>query len=129
MSVLLSASIFFSSLTTSFTLFSALYGICFGLFSGILYMVPINICYSYFPDNKGLIAGIISSGYGFGSMIFATIVLDIVNPDDEHADEFSCFSRDVADRLPKAIRVLSLIYLIGMIIAGFMITHPEEDRN
>lgn len=128
MAVLLAGSIFVSSYSPNFTFFSAFYGILFGLFSGILYMVPINIGYNYFPNNKGLVAGFISSGYGFGSMIFASIVLDIVNPDDEHADEFSCFPREVADKLPKAIRICSLIYLIGMAIAGILITHPEEDR-
>lgn len=69
--VTLSLSIFFSSFVlNSFPLFSLLYGFVFGLANGLVYMVPFNLCYAYFPDKKGLVSGVISAGYGFGATVF-----------------------------------------------------------
>jgi hypothetical protein len=48
--------------------------------------VPIICSWEWFPDNKGLVGGLILSGYGFGAFVFGFISTAIVNPDNESVD-------------------------------------------
>ena len=50
---------------------------------GISYLIPYNNAYKYFPNNKGLVSGIICSGYGIGAFIMSLVVLALINPDNE----------------------------------------------
>lgn len=63
--------VFISSWIVNFGGFVVVYGIIFGFFSGILYIMTIFIAYRFFPKNKGLVAGIVLTGYGFGTFIFS----------------------------------------------------------
>ena len=72
--------IFASSYTTNLNNFIFLYGILGGVGIGITYMIPLVCSMEYFPDNKGLISGIIMSSYGLGSFIFNVVSTKIVNP-------------------------------------------------
>lgn len=44
-----SATVFICSFVTNKTTFIILYALLFGTISGILYMIPIECCVSYFP--------------------------------------------------------------------------------
>lgn len=74
------SGIFASSYTKDLPTFIALYGILSGIGTGMTYMVPLVCCMEYFPDNKGLISGIIMGSYGLGSFIFNIVATKIVNP-------------------------------------------------
>lgn len=63
--------IFASSFTTSLTTFVFMYGACSGLGCGMNYLIPFVCGWRYFPNNKGLVSGIISGAYGMGNMIFS----------------------------------------------------------
>ena len=45
-------------------------------------MVPLIAAWKYYPDNKGLVGGIILGFYGFGSFIYSQIARAIVNPNN-----------------------------------------------
>ena len=45
-------------------------------------MIPVYIGFLYFPQKKGMVSGIILTGYGFGTFIFSLIILGIVNPEN-----------------------------------------------
>ena len=62
LTILCAASIFFSSFCEVFAAFCIIYGICFGFFSGLLYMMPIYCGYLYFPTKKGLVSGLVLTG-------------------------------------------------------------------
>jgi len=53
--------------------FIILYGGMSGIGSGMTYMLPMVCGWEYFPDNKGLITGIIIGSYGAGSFFFIQI--------------------------------------------------------
>ena len=59
----------FASYTTSIWVFISLYGLLGGIGNGMSYMIPLVCTWEYFPKRKGLITGIIVSGYGLGSFI------------------------------------------------------------
>ena len=42
--------------------------------------MPIYNSWKYFPDNKGLVGGIVVAGFGFGAFVFNIVSTAIVNP-------------------------------------------------
>ena len=71
-----------STLLTSFmtTLFSytITYGVLFGMSIGISYTAPISICFSWLPDHKGLVSGVILAGFGGGAILFNILASYVV---------------------------------------------------
>ena len=72
-----------ASYSTNWWLFIYFYAVQFPLGIGLVYFTPIICSWEWFPDNKGLVGGLILSGYGFGAFVFGFISTAIVNPDDE----------------------------------------------
>jgi OFA family oxalate/formate antiporter-like MFS transporter len=71
---------YLASLTTNCFWFIILYGMCGGLGVGIAYMIPIYTSWYHFPDRKGLVSGIIMSGFGLGIFIFNILTTNWINP-------------------------------------------------
>ena len=49
-----SASTYALAYITSLYSYIFFYGICFGLFLGYCYLIPIRNCYDYLPEQKGI---------------------------------------------------------------------------
>jgi hypothetical protein len=79
--ILLSVSIFVSSLVTSMWVFVFFYGILFGLLVGSAFMIPVIECNKYFPGRKNYVNGIILIGTGAGSVVFGMFSYTYLNPD------------------------------------------------
>jgi len=47
-----------------------------------VYYTPILCGWEWFPNNKGLISGLILGGFGFGAFFFGFISTALTNPDD-----------------------------------------------
>lgn len=66
-------------------------------------------------------------GFGSGALIFNFILLGIVNPDNEKQTN-NLFPKEVGDRLPTALLVLSAVYLgVGLLGVLLSIKPKEED--
>lgn len=66
-------------------------------------------------------------GFGIGALIFNLILLHLMNPDNEPLDkETKRYSRDVANNLPFALRVMSGIYLALGLLGVFLTTPPKK---
>lgn len=63
------------------SLFIVVYGVFFGLASGLNFMVPIVECNKYFPGKKMYINGVILTGTGLGSVVFGLFSYNFLNPD------------------------------------------------
>ena len=61
-------------------MFLLLYSVVGQLGYGICQYPHIIAAWEWFPDHKGLITGIISAGYGFGTFVFAQVSTALVNP-------------------------------------------------
>ena len=48
-------------------------------------MIPLVVCWEYFPNNKGMVSGILSGAYGMGSFFYTLISTNIVNSLGEKA--------------------------------------------
>lgn len=68
-----------SFMPTMFT-FIILYGVLFGLFSGMNFMLTIYECNKYFPGKKMFINGFILAGTGLGPVVFGLFSYNYLNP-------------------------------------------------
>ena len=120
-----------SSFCTNFWLFFICFGLGYGGTIGFVYLNIILNAYKYFPTRRGLIGGVLMGVYGMASLISNYIMLYIMNPDnkkalkDENGEYY--FEKDIADRLPNALRVLSFYLLGTMIIGNIMIFQYKEE--
>ena len=80
------SAMFLASYATSWWLFVYFYAVQFPFGIGIVYYTPIICSWEWFPENKGLVGGLILSGYGFGAFVFGFISTAIVNPDDQSVE-------------------------------------------
>ena len=132
--VVMSVCVFVSSYMTSFWYFVLLYGVGFGFGSGMIYLIPLYNCYKYFPNKRGLISGIIMGGYGVASLISSNIILSIVNPDNKKPGDDHFFPLEIANNVPKSLRIIA-IFFFGLMILGiiflfeFPMTPEEEHEN
>eukprot|EP01017_Pseudomicrothorax_dubius_P010151 TRINITY_DN13594_c0_g1_i4.p1 TRINITY_DN13594_c0_g1~~TRINITY_DN13594_c0_g1_i4.p1 ORF type:complete len:298 (+),score=68.79 TRINITY_DN13594_c0_g1_i4:11-904(+) len=133
---LMSAVIFLASFVKTFWLFTLLYGILFGLCSGVFYMLPIYIGWNHFPKKRGLVSGSIIAGFGLSTFIFNFIALQIVNPDNQKPGKkvFSgenveyYFQDEIASKVPSMLQTLSVCYLILGAI-GSICMRPPLKKN
>lgn len=65
------------------------------------------------------------SGFGLGSAIFNYVILGLVNPHDENMDEHNRYPEHIANNLPFALKILSVIY-IGMGLLGSALIRPPK---
>lgn len=92
---------------------------------GLAYYVPIIICWEWFPNKKGAIAGGLVSGFGFGPVIFGFFTSSIVNPNNvgkltNEDGKKIYFPQEVSDRVPEMYHK-SLILMAALSVAGVLL--------
>mmetsp|Transcript_12595 Transcript_12595/g.13838 ORF Transcript_12595/g.13838 Transcript_12595/m.13838 type:complete len:454 (-) Transcript_12595:53-1414(-) len=123
--LLVSGGTFASSFLTDVYAFIVVYGVLVSLAYGTGYLVPIKICWEYFPMKKGMVTGLIVAGFGTGAFLFNFIATAVVNPHGEGPEERVTrgsstefyFGESVASRVPLMLRVMSACYLVLCSIA------------
>ena len=96
---------------------------------GFVYMAPIISSWSYFPEKKGMVSGLITGSLGVSAAFFDPLSTFLVNPDNESPDieekngdiEDHYYHYDIASRSPAMLRWLCLIYLIMAIVGTILI--------
>ena len=83
---MLSWVVLISSFMTDFITILIFYGLLNGLSIGVGYISPVKNAYTHFQDRKGFAAGVCMSGFGFGSVIFNYIIVELINPNNEKID-------------------------------------------
>lgn len=58
------------------------FAIGFGIMKGAIQAGTLRAGWSHLPKRKGLVSGIIISGYGFGAAFFSMLFELLANPDD-----------------------------------------------
>jgi len=89
----------------------------FGIGISINNLIITKNCWKYFPDNKGIVNGVIMSASGI-STTFLTPIADylIINPEKKETDLDGLYPIEIANRLPKYIyALLGIFFVIGTI--------------
>lgn len=121
-----------ASYTTKEIYFVLLYGSLSGIGLGINYLVPFVCGWKYFPNNKGLVSGIISGAYGMSNVVYSFLSTKLVNPENKKATiiinaDLKYFEEDVASRVPEMIRFLCIIWFFQIILAILLISQPKDE--
>jgi OFA family oxalate/formate antiporter-like MFS transporter len=105
------ASVSVGSTTTSgsFPMMYIAYALL-GIGVGIGYSAPLAACLKWFPDKRGLIAGIAVAGFGAGSLIFAQVAKFIIN----------------SSGISTAYLVLGVIFLIMVVVGAMLLVNPPQ---
>jgi MFS family permease len=108
-----------------------LFAMClFGVGSGLGNLTYLKNSWKYFPNNQGLVNGIILGGAGISSSILTPLAdYLIINPDKEKANSHTgLYSKIVGNRVPTYLVILCITFLVLGIFALF-ITIPFEEKK
>ena len=87
--------------------------VMFGIGHAISNLAVIKNCWKYFPNNTGLVYGIIVSGAGICSSIFTPLAdFFVINPEKEITDELGFYPKYIAMRLLKYLIIVTMILAI-----------------
>lgn len=103
----------------------------FGVGSGLGNLTYMKNSWKYFLKSQGLVNGIILGGAGISSSILTPLAdFFIINPDKIPANEDTGIYEDeeIANRVPKYIAILCVMFLILGILSIFM-TFPYIEEN
>ena len=114
---------FLASFMKEFPGFATLYVIGFAFNQGMVYMVPVHHGWLWFPNNPGLVSGIILGRFGVGSLIFDNVLTHLVNPDNLSVGDDGFYDKSVDDRFMFMWRVLVASWL-GITIIGAIMIFP-----
>lgn len=119
--------IFVSSYATAIGTFIVLYGVMFGLCSGLNFMVPLVECNKYFPGRKMYVNGVVLTGTGLGSVVFGLFSYNFLNPMKVPPQKGYYLGtemlKNISLKVPECLRWLSLLYLLIGLMGVFMIAY------
>lgn len=108
--ILFSAGLVCTSFVRSLTMLYVTYGLLCGFGIAFAYGITIGNTVKFFPDKRGLIAGISTAAYGAGSIIFPPIMQALIE----------------SVGVMQTFRVLGIAFGVVIVLAALMITEPPE---
>lgn len=134
-SVGVAVSTVLASFMPGFWSYLAFFAVLFGVFEGLIFLLPLFVGFSYFPKHTGLVSGIINTGFGLGILGANTISLKLMNPEnipptlrDQDTSELY-FRWDVAYKVPFLTQILGVYLFVILIISSFMIFDANEPKS
>ncbi|XP_023228151.1 uncharacterized protein LOC111628560 [Centruroides sculpturatus] len=118
------------SIDKSFIAVVFTYGLSSSFGLGIAYIAPLALGMKWFPNRKGLVNGIVVSGFGLGALIFNQVQTTYLNPKNLVPDKNGYFEDDeILDRVPTVFLLLGGIYFILQIIGVILLFSPQLEWN
>ena len=90
------------------------YGVVGGFGLGLGYVTPVTVLIKWFPDRRGLAAGLAIMGFGGGAMIGAPLAVALIG----------AFRSDVSVGVAETFLVLGLVYFIAIAAGALAIRLP-----
>ena len=83
--------------------------------------MPLIVGWSYYPNNRGQVSGVVMAGFGLGSSIFNLVSTGMINPDNSKATEKFhgelYFNSSISYKFPSTLRWLCFIYFLLTVLA------------
>ena len=102
-----------SSLTTTLPMLYVSFGVIAGFGGGCGYAAPLPVASKWFPENRGLVVGLMAGGYAAASAVFGPIAETMID--------------SVGWRL--AFRLLSVLFLVMIGIGAALIRNPPAEAQ
>ena len=90
------------------------YGVVGGFGLGLGYVTPVTVLIKWFPDRRGLAAGLAIMGFGGGAMIGAPLAVALIGT----------FKSDVSVGVAETFLVMGLVYAIAIVAGALAIRLP-----
>uniref|UniRef100_T1IZR5 Major facilitator superfamily (MFS) profile domain-containing protein n=1 Tax=Strigamia maritima TaxID=126957 RepID=T1IZR5_STRMM len=120
-------AISYFSINVSMGLMALTYGFVFGSGVGLAYISPLSAGMKWFPNNKGLVNGIIVGGYGLGAFVFTQVQTRYLNPHNSKINENGYFTDTfVLNHVPNVFLLLGAIYASLQLVGASMLSLPNE---
>lgn len=103
------------------------YGFLPGLGCGLAYMTPLSNGFGWFPNRKGLVAGVILAGFGLGTFAFNMAQTAYVNPDNlsPPEDANGYFTQEsVLEKVPSLFVFIGSIYAMMQLVGCSLLFSP-----
>lgn len=101
-------------------------GVIWGSGVGFAYPILVVVSMRWFPENRGLVAGLCSGIYGSGAFLFDSIQSKIVNPTNIAIHPKLGYTQvpEILERIPLMCVYIAMIMLSMQMIAIFCIRNP-----
>ena len=104
------------------------YGVLIGVGVGIAYPNIVVVVMKWYPNHKGLVNGIVMSGFGMSALMMDEIQTALINPDNLKQDEETGFTdSDMMDRFPYSFLYLGALYFAMIVIGVLLLSNAPDD--
>ncbi|PVD31760.1 hypothetical protein C0Q70_07178 [Pomacea canaliculata] len=132
----LSAGVLLTYLTIkiSFAMSVLTYGMMFGLGCGLAYPIPVTCAMKWFPEHRGLVGGIVFSGFGCGPIVFNQVITLYLNPSNlpptqKGQDDVYFTQEEILQRVPNLFLVLGGTYAVMQLIGALLTIYPVTPQS
>jgi OFA family oxalate/formate antiporter-like MFS transporter len=108
--ILLGVGLLLAAFGKSFPMLVIGYGVISGLGIGLAYVCPVSTGIKWFPDKRGLIAGLSVAGFGVGALILAPVARGLI-------DSIGIFN---------TLATLGAVFLVGVVASSMLLRNPPE---
>lgn len=122
---IMSAGVFLSSYAKNLYTFLAFYAILFGTGVGLAYTSPMVAGWKWLPSQKGLVSGVILTGFGAGGFFFNLIGTYLVNPKSLDLVNGK-FPDEIYYNFPSMLRKLAVIYAVLQLVGALLVSEPKS---
>jgi len=110
----MAGSVLISSFMKRLLPFALFYGLIFGFSIGTAYSSPMLAGWTWFPNQRGLVNGLILAGFGSGAFIFNQIGTKFANPKNLPPDQADLYSKKLCWDASEARRDLHVNQWSGL---------------
>lgn len=122
----------------SYWLLLLTYGLMYGIGSGMGYIGPLACAMRWLPNWKGVVSGIVVSGYGLSSFIFNFVQTGYINPHNkspndipysDNPDETYFSQPEILNAVPNVFLILSACYATMLVIGSVFLVNPPPQYS
>lgn len=114
------------TLDISFTAVALTYGGAYLFSLSFSYASPVvNVC-KWHPEHKGLVTGIATAAMAVGPILFIPMITELVNPDNQEANERGVFVDDTILDNTKASTLIQGLICLVLFLTGITLCFPAD---
>lgn len=102
------------------------YGFIPGFGCGLAYMTPMSNGFGWYPNRKGLVAGVILAGFGIGTFIFNMAQTAFVNPNNLSPPKDYFTQPEILDKVPQLFVFIGSIYAAMQFVGCCLLFKPPN---
>jgi MFS family permease len=113
-----------ASFFKSVYLFMFVYSTIAGLFTGAGYLISLYISWTYWPEKKSIVTGLVLFSFGIFPSLYAPISASVINPNKAEAGK-----PEYSERLPWLFQFYAIVYTVVGMLAWVIIPNPWTSQH